>query len=557
MTPLLRRRRKVYLDDLPRTHDLRFAVTFLLGLAAVLAGLYGLGYLIAGDRLPDGTTVAGVDVGGMPPNRARTVLQEELAPRLSTPIEAIAAGRRYRLDPQAAGLTFDVDATVDEALGGSAWDPRHMLQVLTGGGEVEPVIVRNDAELAAELARIGRDVRRDPVDAGVSFPAGQPRIAFGEAGRRLDVRRSGDRLEAALGRGESRVRLVVRVVQPTITGLEATRFVDKVARPALAGPVRLRAGRTTLTLDPVTFGRALRAIPDAGGLRLDVDPSTLLRRATPALSRLPNRPVDASLRFSGSRVRVVPGASGQTVAAADLAAALLRAVAPPDPTRAARARLVSSPPSLTTGELRRLRIREMVGQATLRYDRAAAVRPLARAVGRLDGRVLRPGETLSFSRTVGAVRERSVGSLLASATHLAGYRAGLAVPSRAPNDVYDPDLPLGLDASVDASGVDLRLQNTTPYGVYVRAHLERASRGTGSVFVQMWSSPTWTVRIRISPRYAVVAPGVLVSRSPSCRAGSGSPGFSVDVTRVLRRPGERRTDRIVTRYAPSDRVICR
>ncbi|MBA2772792.1 MAG: hypothetical protein H0U36_01920, partial [Nocardioidaceae bacterium] len=65
-------RRKVYVDDLPKTHDVRFATVFLVGFAVLVAALYGVGYLLAGDRLPADTRVAGVDVGGMRAGAART-----------------------------------------------------------------------------------------------------------------------------------------------------------------------------------------------------------------------------------------------------------------------------------------------------------------------------------------------------------------------------------------------------------------------------------------------------------------------------------------------------
>ena len=551
-----RRRRKVYLDNLPKTHDVRFAVSFLLGLALLLGAVYAVGYLVAGDRMPNGTTVAGVDVGGMPPDRARTVLQEELAPRLDTPLEAVAAGRRYTIDPQAAGFTFDVDATVERALAGSPWDPRHMLHVLTGGGEVDPVITRDDEELEATLAPIATAVRQRPVDAGVSMRGGQPQIVFGEAGRRLDIDRSGDRLEAALLRGEDRARLVVVDVQPDISGVEATRFVDRVARPALATPVRLRADRAVLTVPPTAFGPALRVRAADGGLRLDVDARVLLRRSAPALRRLPDRPTNATLQFTASGVRVVPGSNGVTVTGDDLAGAVLRALTPPGPPHAARVRVVRAEPPLTTRELRRLKIREVVGQAEVQYDASSRLDLLVRASRQLDGELLHPGETLSFARAVGSVRARSVGSLLASATHLAAYRAGMAVPARSANRVYAADLPLGLDAVVAPPSVDLRLQNTSPYGVYVRVLVERTGRASGAVQVEMWSTQYWRVSLRTSPRYGVATPGVVRDQSRRCEPRAGDAGFSVDVTRTLRRPGERRTDETHSRYAPLDRVVC-
>ena len=50
-------RRKVYVDNLPKTHDLRFMLVFVVGLAVIFGSLYAVGYAVAGDKLPNGTRV--------------------------------------------------------------------------------------------------------------------------------------------------------------------------------------------------------------------------------------------------------------------------------------------------------------------------------------------------------------------------------------------------------------------------------------------------------------------------------------------------------------------
>ncbi|MEJ7690679.1 MAG: peptidoglycan binding domain-containing protein [Nocardioidaceae bacterium] len=222
-------RRKVYVDDLPKTHDLRFATAFLLGFVVLVASLYGVGYFLAGDRLPAGTRVAGVDVGGMRAGEARTVLQSELVPRIGRPVKATVAGFEFELDPQESGLTLDIDATIDEALGGGPWDPRHMLQVVTGGGDVTPVVVVDAAEMRAALERIQRRVKRAPVDAKVTFPGGLPQVRYAEVGRALSFGASASRASRGVaGPGSCR--------EPAGRGRRAHYLVDR------RHPVRRRPG---------------------------------------------------------------------------------------------------------------------------------------------------------------------------------------------------------------------------------------------------------------------------------------------------------------------------
>lgn len=65
-----RERRRVYDDDLPKTHDVRYGFLFLFGVVGILVGLYAIGYFAAGNKLPWGTAIGGVDVGGMTPSQA-------------------------------------------------------------------------------------------------------------------------------------------------------------------------------------------------------------------------------------------------------------------------------------------------------------------------------------------------------------------------------------------------------------------------------------------------------------------------------------------------------
>ena len=78
-------RRKVYLDNLPKTHDLRFAIFFMVGLVAVFGALYGVGYAVAGNTVPRGTTVSDVEIGTLSRGEAETTIRQELVPRLQRP----------------------------------------------------------------------------------------------------------------------------------------------------------------------------------------------------------------------------------------------------------------------------------------------------------------------------------------------------------------------------------------------------------------------------------------------------------------------------------------
>lgn len=553
-------RRKVYVDDLPKTHDLRFATVFLLGFVVLVASLYGVGYFLAGDRLPAGTRVAGVDVGGMRAGEARTVLQSELVPRIGRPVQATVAGFEFELDPQESGLTLDIDATIDEALGGGPWDPRHMLQVVTGGGDVTPVVVVDAAEMRAALEPIQRRVKRPPVDAKVTFPGGLPQVRYAEVGRALSFGPAASRLREALLSQDRAVSLPVEAVEPTISSTAATRFAADQAGQALSGPLRLRVGNATTVNVPVSvFAPALRAVVDKGELELAVDPDTLMSRSKRILSELPSRAVSAKVVFRNNRPTIRPSRDGVTVSPQAWVAGVQRAYVKTGDRRTATVKTTIDEPRFSTRQVRRLGIRSLVATKAVTYSDGGTGGDPTIVARQLDGVTLLPGDTLQFGRRVDWRAQPSAASLLASATYDAAFRSGMTVVERTSSPFYSPQFTAGLDAVVSQRGEALVLRNDGPYGVYVRAYVDSLRDRTGTLHVELWSTPYVTVTVSSSDRYNVITPQPLVDYSTGCTPRAGSPGFDIDVTRTVQRgprPGPR-TDRTHSLYSPLAAIVCR
>ena len=89
-------------------------------LAAVAAGvavfLLGVGFGFAGsaDRLADGVTIAGIDVGGLSPGAAKAMLAERAEHDANTPVRFTAGGRSWQIRPNELGVEEDWNAAVDE-----------------------------------------------------------------------------------------------------------------------------------------------------------------------------------------------------------------------------------------------------------------------------------------------------------------------------------------------------------------------------------------------------------------------------------------------------------
>jgi vancomycin resistance protein YoaR len=551
-------RRKVYLDNLPKTHDIRFMLIFVVGLAVVFGSLYAVGYVVAGDKLPNGTRVAEVDVGGMTPAEAEQSLENELDPRLDQTIKARVSGKTYEIEPRLAGMSFDFESTIAEATGGSPWDPRHMLHVLMGGGDLEPTVDIEDAKLAGALKQIDKHVSQEPVESTVSFRKGVPKVDYGQAGRRHDYQKSGDRLAAALIEGDRKVELAVEDVQPRVTAIKATKFVHKVGRRAVSGPIKIKVADSSVTLAPQQFGPALTAVPDGNGLRLDVDQGQLMKRSRGSLAKLPHHPVNARIEFSHDHPRIVPGTSGVTVAPDQLAKAVLEAADKRGGDRVARAEATPDNPKVTTEDVKMMRIHERVASVTVRYRVGPGEPDPARALNALDGTLMAPGRTLSYLHAVPEPGSPA-GALVAGMAYRAGFFAGLDIPQHTPARVYSQVLPPGFDAHIEAPATDLVMANSSPFGVYIRAFVESpggSSSRARTAHVEVWSSPYWKVKSHSSDRYNTVKPQVIKNPDKNCTARPGIAGFDVDVTRLLTREGHKRSERSHATYAVQDQIRC-
>ncbi|HEY5435357.1 MAG TPA: hypothetical protein VIK13_08985, partial [Candidatus Limnocylindrales bacterium] len=134
-------------------------VTTILVLAA---GYVGAQWALA-DRVPPGTTVAGVDIGGMSSAKAVTALRAGLVDIEARGIPITAGDQSTTLLPDQAGLSVDVPATVKE-LTGFGLEPSRLLAQLTGGGRHDPVTVVDEQAFATSIAALADSLAVDPVD---------------------------------------------------------------------------------------------------------------------------------------------------------------------------------------------------------------------------------------------------------------------------------------------------------------------------------------------------------------------------------------------------------
>lgn len=554
----------------------------LLGLALVsaVAAVWVAAHAFADDRMPRGTRIEGVGVGGLSPEAAEERLREQLSERANDPVEVRVGNRVIELRPRQVGLEVDAAASVEQVAVGADWDPRHLWDVFTGSDEYDAV-VRSGVELEEELRRVAGRVDRPSRRGGVRFEGTTPVPTYPRAGARLDVAAARAAIEDAYPSSSGPVQLPVEELQPRVTRADVDRAMAELAEPAMSGPVTFTFDGGRVTLEPSDYAEHLSVRTRKGELVLRVDRTWLTARLRSALRDAGVAPRDATVRLVAGRPEVVPARQGAAVVAGRAAQGFTAMLRADEPDRSAPLPIEPGEPKVSTAEARAWRIRRVVSSFTTYYPHADYRNVnIGRAAELVDGTVLAPGEEFSLNRTVGertaengfakgfiisnGIFKEDYGggvSQVATTTFNAAFFAGLEDVEHKPHSFYIDRYPVGREATVAWPSVDLRFRNDTDFGVLVdTSHTPSTPSSTGSITVRMWSTKVWDIESITGERYAFTSPETRTLSGDDCIPNAGYGGFTIDVTRVFRRAGEsevQRRERFRTTYTPSDSVVCR
>ncbi|KQT02419.1 hypothetical protein ASG23_03605 [Cellulomonas sp. Leaf395] len=545
----------------------------LLIVAAVivaLAAVYvGATYALE-DRVPRGATVAGVDIGGLSTDEAVALLEQELADATTQPIEVVANDVQASLDPTAAGLTFDAQATVDELTGMDLAEPARLWAHLAGVDAQDPVTSVDEEALSAAIGDLGTSLALAPVDGTVVFVDATPQSTAAVDGWNLDQAGAADALASDWLVAARPIELPTAAVEPDITQEETDAALAQ-AQQVTSAPVTVSVGGRTALIDAPTLAANASFVPADGNLSLQMNGEGLAQVVLTQLPDLLTQSADARFEFVNGAPVVVPGIPGTSLDPAALATSVTAATASGD--RGAPVELVQADPSESTAELEALGVKEIVSEfATPLNSEPRRTANIANGASKISGTLIRPGEIFSLTKALGPIDAAhgyvEAGAIVSgehvdawggglsqvsTTTYNAAFLAGFEDVEHRPHSEWFSRYPEGREATIFTGTLDMRWKNNTPYGALVQAWV-----ADGRVYVRVWGTKHWTVESITSGRSGVVAPTTVYSQSPTCEPQSaGNPGFSVTVTRKTYLNGAlEKTESNSWRYKPQNKVIC-
>jgi vancomycin resistance protein YoaR len=552
----------------------------VLGLVVLLGAGWIALYLYAGDRAPRSARVEGISIAHLAPGVAEDKLRGVLEARARRPIEVTYGdGRTSGVDPATAGLAIDYRASVIAAGAGTGWSLQRLWEVASGGGDQRAVVTVDEQKMQTALDTLEQGIAKPPVNGTIVFQGGKASGVPGRPGLVMD--RSAARtmlVQRFLHQGSQ--KLPTRVSAPVVTADEVNRVVGTFGGPAMSGPVTIVLAGHEVVAPPALFGRALSMQVQDGRLVPQVDGEVLMTALTPLMPTVAAQPVDAGVAMRAGKPVVVPGRVGLTTDTGRLGSGFAAALTRHGAARRVVVRALVRQPAFGTAAARALGVRQKVSTSVVRFPYADYRNAnLTRAAAKVDGTLLRPGDTFSLNEAVGQVTphngfEEASGvadgvaghdpaggiSALATAAFDAMFYAGLQDGSHTAPQAHAPGMPVGLEAEVAWPATDLQFVDDSRYGVLVSASVRKATpKRPGTVTVSMWSTRQWDVSAQTGPLTGLRQPAVRYVQAGTCEPVTGSPGFGVDVVRVFQQPGGGkvlRRETFHTDYQATDTVRC-
>jgi vancomycin resistance protein YoaR len=544
-----------------------------------VGGLYLAGLLITGGEIDAGTTVRGVEIGGLSRAEAVRKLERHLSTAGSRELPVKVGERTGAVDPRRAGLSFDLQETVDRAARTGA-DPFSVFGgFFRSGGAIEPVVRLDEDKARAALGRLAKGLDQKVRDGAVSFDGGRVEEVAPRTGYALDVNTAIDPLRASFLRGDADAvtPLPARETRPKVTADEVRRAVRTFAEPAVSAPVTLTAGGKRFTVGQDVLGEHLTMRPDGSGrLRPELDAKGL--RAAPAvagpLDEVTTTAENARLRPDGDKAVVAEDARvGREFTDKALGKAVLPLLTRSGAARGGEVAVRETQPEVTRENAPELGLTEKMSSFTVHFEPAEyRTKNIGRAVELINGSVVMPDKTWSFNRTVGERTEAngfvegiiilddkftkaSGGGVSAVATTMynALFFAGVKPVEHGAHSFYIERYPEGREATVAWGSLDLRFTNDSGKAIYIQAE----STDT-SVTVSFLGTPKYDeIKSVKGPRTEVKKPSKQVSDDKECVPQTPLEGFDVTVERVFYSDGrEVRREPFRTHYTPRDEIVC-
>jgi lipoprotein-anchoring transpeptidase ErfK/SrfK len=203
-------------------------ITVVVVMVGVVAGAYAYDSSQK-DKIADGVTVAGVDVGGMNADEAVVAVRRQLLAPLRHPLAVSYKGESWTLPGAKLKLRADVEGAVEEAVDASQEGgiPSRLVRYVTGGSvdkSVEAEVDYSRPAITRFVRNVATEINREPVNASVEPTSDGLEVVAGKDGRKLRDNRLTEELESAVLNADAGHTILASVhsTKPEVTTKEVS-----------------------------------------------------------------------------------------------------------------------------------------------------------------------------------------------------------------------------------------------------------------------------------------------------------------------------------------------
>ena len=535
--------------------------------------VYLVDHSVHGGAIPRNVSIAGVDVAGLNPEEAMTVVKTYQDDLYADPAVFVVNGTQFELDPKQVDLNVDVDTALSEAIaeGDHGTIDGLFPWLKSFSEEIDiPVAVTVDGEaIDSFLDRWEASAIDEPAfDGNITIVNGDVEIEYPKSGLRIDKDAARQLIEATLVSGE-RARTDIPLVDrpPVISDADldaaAAKVEDLIAEPVTL--TNLQYDYTyTMSTDELASAVSINIITeDDPHVEVGFDPDAVATVFEPHREDYEQPPVEVEIQtnVATNGVTVNMPKNGTRVDTEALTEALEKAAMG---TNKGRLPVVDDvEPKITAEEVEAWGPIQLVSQFTTKHPagqpRVTNIQLMADTV---DKSIVWPGETFSINEKVGRrteakgyVRDGAIinGDVYCcdSPTNVGGgvsqfgttffnavFFGGYEDIEHQPHSIYFSKYPEGREATMGYPHPDVVFRNNSDAPVIIRT----AHTATTITVKFFGNNGGLKVKSERSERRNFTDPAVIYEENPSLSPGvekvvkRGSQGWTVTVTRVITHP---------------------
>ncbi|HEU4462575.1 MAG TPA: L,D-transpeptidase/peptidoglycan binding protein [Solirubrobacterales bacterium] len=197
------------------------------------------------DKIAEGVTIGGVDVGGLDEEEAAAVVHRKLVAPLRSSLKVTYDGETWKLTGEQLKIRADIDAAVAEAVEDSQDGglPGRLVRYVSGGEvdeSISPQVAYSVPAVNRFVRRVAGDINQEPQNADVEASGATLTVVAGQPGQKLRDNLLEKDLKAAVlnANAPHTIKAKVRSVAPEVTKEEV----------AAQYPSYLTLDRSTYTL---------------------------------------------------------------------------------------------------------------------------------------------------------------------------------------------------------------------------------------------------------------------------------------------------------------------